>query len=403
MFIGLNETVRGASHIDSGTVCQDYSAYKTTDDYAVAAVADGHGSKKHFRSDVGSKAAVEVGLQAIEEFCKDINEFEKKFKESPEYIITKIQKYIIKNWYDKVNEHYSQNEVREEERTQLTDDELSAIKIESIYGTTFIMVVLTKNLCFGVQLGDGSLCIIQQCGESYMPIIDDESCPANLTASMCNSNAIKMFNYFYDYNKPLSMIVSTDGLFTSFSSQESFEEYNCLLTSQLDDVELLKTRIKKNFVRRTNSGSRDDISIAIIFEKEMFDENFINVQMQVDINKNKAAIREAEEKAKQLQRRARAEQIRYEKAMLEEAQKRMLAEKQKRRQEMESLMTEEEAVQLAAAEAEAEAEAETVAEAEAESESYEYYNDESQIDMAEAEAEAEELLHQLEEKSMNLS
>ena len=63
--------------------------------------------------------------------------------------------------------------------------------------------------------------------------------------------------------------------------------------------------------------------------KEMFDDNLINVQMQVDIKKNKAAIREAEEKAKQLQRRARAEQIRNEKKLLEEAQKASLARKAK--------------------------------------------------------------------------
>ena len=55
--------------------------------------------------------------------------------------------------------------------------------------------------------------------------------------------------------------------------------------------------------------------------------------MQVDINKNKAAIREAEEKAKQLQRRARAEQIRNEKKLLEEAEKAALARKAKLKQE----------------------------------------------------------------------
>ena len=313
MFIGLNETVRGASHVDSGTVCQDYSAYKAAAGYAVAAVADGHGSKKHFRSDVGAKAAVDVAIKAIDEFCSDTEQFELKFKEDPDYLLTKIQKYIIKQWYDKVNEHYNNNEIQDKERELLTDEELLEIKKESIYGSTLIVAVLTENLCFGLQLGDGSLVIIKQCGESYMPIVDDESCPANLTASLCNSNAIKMFNYFYDYDMPLSILISTDGLFTSFGSRESFEEYNCIIASQLDDTEVLKTRLNKNFVRRTNAGSRDDISISIIFQKEMFDENYKNVQMQVDINKNKAAIREAEEKAKMLKRMAKVEQIRNEK------------------------------------------------------------------------------------------
>ena len=168
MFIGLSETVRGASHVESGTVCQDYADYKVTDKYAVAAVADGHGSKKHFRSDFGSKSGVEVAIKAIDEFCSDVDEFERKFRDDPDYLITKIQKYIIKNWYDTVNEHYRNNPVRQEEREKLTDEELSAVKIESIYGSTLLVSVLTENLCFGMQLGDGSLVIIKQCGESYL-------------------------------------------------------------------------------------------------------------------------------------------------------------------------------------------------------------------------------------------
>lgn len=333
MYVGLSEAVRGASHVESDTVCQDYADFKITDSYAVAAVADGHGSKKHFRSDFGSRAGVEVAIKAVEEYCSDPEEFKRKFQDNPEHLIRKIQKYIIKKWYDCINEHYKNNPVRQEEREKLTDEELSAIKIESIYGSTLLVSVLTDSFSFGMQLGDGSLVVIKQCGEAYMPIIDDESCPANLTSSLCNSNAIKMFNYFYSYEKPLAIILSTDGLYTSFSSRESFEEYNCLLASQLSDTEVLKSRINKNFVRRTNAGSRDDISIAIVFEKEMFEENLINVQMQVDINKNKAAIREAEEKAKKLQRIARAEQIRNEKKLLEEAEKAALAKKAKLKKE----------------------------------------------------------------------
>ena len=199
MYVGLSEAVRGASHVESNTVCQDYADYKITDSYAVAAVADGHGSKKHFRSDFGSKAGVEVAIKAVDEYCSDPEEFKRKFQDDPEHLIKKIEKYIIKHWYDCINEHYRNNPVRQEEREKLTDEELSAIKIESIYGSTLLVSVLTDSFSFGMQLGDGSLVVIKQCGEAYMPIIDDESCPANLTSSLCNSNAIKMFNYFYSY------------------------------------------------------------------------------------------------------------------------------------------------------------------------------------------------------------
>ena len=46
-FSGFAVSVRGASHEDSGTPCQDSARVLITDKLAVAAVSDGHGSEKH--------------------------------------------------------------------------------------------------------------------------------------------------------------------------------------------------------------------------------------------------------------------------------------------------------------------------------------------------------------------
>ena len=51
MFQGVHSTVIGDSHIRKGIVCQDSSGTVVTDKFAIAVVADGHGSAKHFRSD----------------------------------------------------------------------------------------------------------------------------------------------------------------------------------------------------------------------------------------------------------------------------------------------------------------------------------------------------------------
>ena len=53
MFNGFSHSVMGASHEKTNLVCQDSSAFKAEDHYAIAVVADGHGSKKHFRSHLG--------------------------------------------------------------------------------------------------------------------------------------------------------------------------------------------------------------------------------------------------------------------------------------------------------------------------------------------------------------
>lgn len=49
MFKGFSNSVIGASHEKRDMVCQDSSAFKVGSSYAIAVVADGHGSKKTFQ------------------------------------------------------------------------------------------------------------------------------------------------------------------------------------------------------------------------------------------------------------------------------------------------------------------------------------------------------------------
>ncbi|MDE6777248.1 MAG: protein phosphatase 2C domain-containing protein, partial [Oscillospiraceae bacterium] len=65
MYEGFCHSVIGASHVAKGTVCQDFSNFQSNESYSIAVVADGHGSKKHFRSDVGSRLAVRATLRTV--------------------------------------------------------------------------------------------------------------------------------------------------------------------------------------------------------------------------------------------------------------------------------------------------------------------------------------------------
>ena len=107
MFNGFCHTVIGASHIKSGTVCQDSSVFRAYENYGIAVVADGHGSKKHFRSDKGSEMAVKAALDAVEEFYKNPEAFEESFLNDPDNIIKKIEKNIISRWNRLVIHHYT--------------------------------------------------------------------------------------------------------------------------------------------------------------------------------------------------------------------------------------------------------------------------------------------------------
>ena len=241
MFNGFSKSVMGASHEKTGLVCQDSSAFKVGDGYAIAVVADGHGSKKHFRSHLGSQFAVEAVIEAIDRFYEEREELEKSLPTNAKLIIKNIEKQVISNWNIKVEKHIAENPVTAEEKSKFTAEEFEAIPQESYYGSTLVAAVAGSNYTFGLQIGDGSLVAIFEDGKAVMPMEYNESAPANVTASMCNSNAATMFSSFYVPNKRLiAMFGSTDGLYTSFGSEFDFLDYHSIITSQLVNLESFK-------------------------------------------------------------------------------------------------------------------------------------------------------------------
>ena len=295
MFNGFSHSVKGASHEKTGLVCQDSSAYKVCDDYAICVVADGHGSKKHFRSNLGSKFAVEATISTIDRFYADKASFEENLPKNYRLIIKNIQKQIISDWNKLVEEHLSQNPVTEEEKSKFTEEEFAAIQPESYYGTTLIVGVAGKNFTFGVQIGDGTLVALFDDGKAVMPMEYNEAAPANVTASMCNSNAAGMFSAFYrDKQKLIAMFTSTDGLYTSFGSEFDFLDYHTIITSKLNDFENLKKIIVNNLTKRAHFGTEDDISLSCVYDEELFAQKHDLIVSEVEANKQRAAERKAE-------------------------------------------------------------------------------------------------------------
>ncbi|MDE6671837.1 MAG: protein phosphatase 2C domain-containing protein [Ruminococcus sp.] len=297
MFNGFSHTVIGASHITSGTVCQDSSVFRIYENYSIAIVADGHGSKKHFRSDKGSEMAVKAALDAVAEFYRNPEAFEESFLNNPDVIIKKIEKNIISRWNRLVIHHYISNPYTEQERAKFTEKEFRRIKVESVYGTTLIVAVMGRKFTFGTQIGDGSLVLICEDAAAEMPIDYDESAPANITASMCNSQAINYFHSFYSIDeKPVAVFVSTDGLYTSFRSDEDFLDYHSILANQLVKIDEFSPSIRKNLSKRAQSGTQDDTSLACVFDCEVLAEKLEDLSEQVEVNKIHASMRKAEHK-----------------------------------------------------------------------------------------------------------
>ena len=290
MFNGFSNSVRGASHERTGLVCQDSSAYKIGERYAIAVVADGHGSKKHFRSHIGSKAATEAVLEAIERFYEDPDEFEKNFPAKHRSIIKNIEKQVISIWNSKVAEHLKENPVTADEKSKFEPEEFENILPESYYGTTLIAAIAGRDFTFGFQIGDGSLVAVFDDGETSMLMDYEESNPANITASMCNANASSLFDEFYvEHKTVLALFVSTDGLYTSFGRDDDFLNYHTIITSQLSDSMEFEPAVVKNLQKRSHYGTEDDVSLSCVFNAGLIKEKLDVLKAKIQENKQRAA------------------------------------------------------------------------------------------------------------------
>ncbi|MCM1315763.1 MAG: protein phosphatase 2C domain-containing protein [Muribaculaceae bacterium] len=294
MFSGFSRSIIGASHVRKNIVCQDSSGYELNENYAVAVVADGHGSRKHFRSNIGSQMAVDAAVETVRNFFSDYERISGELPENHDLILKNVEKQVIARWRKKIIEHFSENPVRPDEKKPFSEEEFRKIPIESYYGTTLVAAVIGKDFSLGFQIGDGTLVAVFEDGETVMIMDYEESNPANITASVCNKNAPALFNHFYTRKKKiLAMFVSTDGLYTSFSSDYDFLDYHTIIAGQLYDIQVFESTVIKNITKRTHFGTEDDISLSCVYNKKLSSENIMVLRNKTEENKRISAARKA--------------------------------------------------------------------------------------------------------------
>lgn len=258
-FRGCALSVRGASHEESGECCQDSARIFTSDDLAVAAVSDGHGSEKHFRSAVGSEMATRIAIRSICDFSERNGGLDVLFRSNPEKTARRIAANMICGWNGEISAHLGLFPLTP--REQAVCDKFGGIPAESMYGATLIAAAITKQGYFGLQIGDGSFCALSD-GNITTPVPADAALVGNLTTSLCDSDAINSFRFFYRSGNAEGIMLSSDGLINSFRCEEDFLKFGRrVINSVRDGSEQFLGEHLKN---RSRLGSRDDISVAAL-------------------------------------------------------------------------------------------------------------------------------------------
>ena len=258
-FKGYALSVKGASHEEVGEGCQDSARYFIGEGFAVAAVSDGHGSEKHFRSAAGSEMATRIAIRSICDFCERNSGLDKIFPDNPANTARRIAANIICGWNSEIAAHISLLPLNDREQSIVKKH--GGISAEVMYGATLIVAGLTKNCCFGLQIGDGSFCALDN-GEMIFPMPEDSKLVGNLTTSLCDSDAIGSFRYFYREGGFSGVMLSSDGLINSFVNENDYLKFGRRVLTALDDG--ATAPLAEHLKTRSRCGSRDDISVAAI-------------------------------------------------------------------------------------------------------------------------------------------
>jgi serine/threonine protein phosphatase PrpC len=281
MFEGFKAIARGESHKENGLPCQDAVFYKNYKNGGIIAVADGHGSEKHFRSDAGSACAVEIAFNAIFEFSQLLRtELENANKggadvkrlvsrSSREGQIKQIERSIITRWRSAVLEHFSKNSLNEAEQERCAKLELDSTDADTqvrFYGTTLLAALFKKEYWFTLQIGDGKCVIIDTQGKAHFPGIDDEALGFGKTTSLCDSKAAENFREIYGEAPIKGITVATDGVTDSFIPDAYLEFHEKLYVDLCRDPKIASDGVEKGISVWAANGSRDDAAMAGIFE-----------------------------------------------------------------------------------------------------------------------------------------
>lgn len=269
---------QGASHKRTGKVCQDYAfaRFKPKDFYAIAIVSDGHGSNDYFRSDRGSRLAVQTTQKAVNQFMYSIKNADlSSFR--PNELMRQLEMNIIYNWRKAICEDYLRHPFTEGEKMLMSDKGRANYETNpdtyyiKAYGATLIAVmVYPEHFWFGLQIGDGKCVAKYADGQFGQPIPWDDKCFLNVTTSLCDEKPLDNFRYcFHTDNFPTAIFVGSDGVDDSFANDEDLYGFyqEVFQTFQEKEFKEAYTEVNTFLPKMSKKGSGDDISVSGIINR----------------------------------------------------------------------------------------------------------------------------------------
>lgn len=270
----------GASHKDG--VCQDYAGFHSDDGaIRIAVVSDGHGDKSCFRSDVGSRFAVEVAISHMRTFAEEIlrrgwKEYLLDEEDKQQVLMRQLKRSILAAWNDRVREHLRRNPLTAEDYARehrYVEEYKKGIHLTNIYGCTLIAAMFVEETLVVLHVGDGRCVIVHDDGTVDQPVPWDAHCVGNRTTSMCHESAAERCRHYIPKQGDTiaACFVTTDGIedcFDVLPQVNGVNAYFSLLAVRIarEGIPAIEAQMKEELVYMTTNGSRDDMSFGALLD-----------------------------------------------------------------------------------------------------------------------------------------
>lgn len=205
----ITASARGSAHRASGTPNQDAVASQAAPGGGVAAIADGHGHIRHFRSADGAALAVDiacrVGAQAVAKLAANAGDEEAALAGQ------EMAEAALAGWRSAVAGHLGARPYTKEEQFVLS---LASDTPLIPYGATLLVAVVSGRWLVCAQIGDGDMLAVRPDGSSFSPVAGDDRLDGRRTTSLCQPDALASFRTgAHDLREvPLAaLLLATDG------------------------------------------------------------------------------------------------------------------------------------------------------------------------------------------------
>jgi len=279
-------SVRGHSHKLAALLNQDAIQLPAQAEHPyplVLAVADGHGSRKCFRSHKGAAFATEIAMQVLGGIGDPTRENGELTPQTVWLLETDVPRRICRGWNEKVDEDLKFHPFAEDDKRHLTDIERKSIDDHpaTAYGATLLAVLITRKLIAYVQIGDGEILTVSDSGEVSSPLPADDRLFANETTSLAGSpkgsskrpgSATAATDFRIrciprKLEEPRLILITTDGYPNSFNSQNDFLKVGGDLIRLIDDegFDTVQYSLPGWLEQASAEGSGDDVTLGLIY------------------------------------------------------------------------------------------------------------------------------------------